>query len=130
MSLSGVMGLQAIILLLYGVPYALVPATMTAWTGQPALPEPAVLRVLGLAFVALAVVELRALAAAVHRVLVVGFALLPCSIFVLIVVQALATGFNGAAWFWWLNGLVTFVVGAGLAIAARQRETAAAVSSA
>jgi hypothetical protein len=130
MTLSRVMRLQAVLLFVYGVPYALAPSLMTALTGQAAVPEPAVLRVLGIAFVAMAVVELRALAAATHRPLVLGFALLPCAIFVLIVVQGLTTGFNGAAWYWWVNAIVTLVVGGGLCVAARARVSAPAVARA
>lgn len=103
---------------------------MTALTGQAPVPEPAVLRVLGITFVALAVVELRALTTATHRPLVLGFALLPYAIFVLIVVQALTTGFNGEEWDWWLNGVVTLVVGGGLCIVSRARASAPAVAPA
>ena len=37
------------------------------------------------------------------------YALLPAIYFVTIVAQAFVRGFNGALWYWWLNGVVTGV---------------------
>jgi hypothetical protein len=111
--------LQAVLLIAYGVPYALAPASMTTMTGQLPVPETAVLRVLGCAFIALALVELRAVANGIHRPLANGFAFLPSAVFIIIVAQAVSRGFNGAAWYWWLNAVVTLVVGGGILMTAR-----------
>jgi len=117
--LTRMMQLQAILLFAYGVPYALAPAAMTSMTGQLPVPESAVLRVLGFAFVALALVELRAVASGIHRPLANGFAFLPAAVFIMIVSQMLAGGFNGAAWYWWMNAVVTLVVGGGILLGGR-----------
>ena len=42
-----------------------------------------------------------------HRALTLFYALLPTLYFVTIVLQAFVRGFNGAIWFWWVNGIVT-----------------------
>lgn len=119
MALTRMLQLQAILLLVYGLPYTLAPTQTMAMTGQLPVPENAVLRILGLAFMSLALVEIRAVASGIHRPLANGFAFLPSAVFVLIVAQALGPGFNGAAWFWWMNAVVTLVVGGGILVGAR-----------
>lgn len=103
-----VMAVQAVVLVLYGLPYLLVPKLATQVTQQLPLPENYVLRALGIAFIILALLEvliLRDLER--NRSLVLPYALLSSLFFVTIVLQAFVRGFNGALWFWWLNGVVT-----------------------
>jgi hypothetical protein len=107
-ALRGVMTVQAIVLLAYGLPYLLVPKLATELTGQEPLPENYVLRAVGIAFVTLAYLELvivRDLPR--YRDLTLAYALLPSLFFVTIVAQSVVRGFNGALWYWWLNGIVT-----------------------
>ncbi len=106
--LKGVMTVQAVVLLVYGIPYLLVPKYTTALTQQLPLPENYMLRALGIAFVVLAYLELR-IASDLdrHRDLALAYVLLPALILVTILLQALVRGFNGAPWFWMLNGAVS-----------------------
>lgn len=106
--LKAILTVQAIVLLLYGLPYLLVPKWMTAITGQLPLPENYVLRALGIAFVILAYLELQvAVDLERYRALALAYALLPALFLVTILAQAWKRGFNGAAWYWMLNAAVT-----------------------
>ncbi|HET7874918.1 MAG TPA: hypothetical protein VFN71_05285 [Methylomirabilota bacterium] len=109
-ALKTVMTVQALVLLVYGLPMLLAPGWWTKVTQQPALPENYVLRAVGIAFVVLAWLEWK-IARDLERYqgLVVGYALLPGLFCVTIGLQALKRGFNGALWYWWLNGVVTAV---------------------
>ena len=106
--LKAVLVAQAVVLLVYGLPYLLVPKWMTAMTGQLALPENYILRALGIAFVVLAYLEYQ-IAGDLERYrgLTLAYALLPALFLVTILAQAWKRGFNGAAWYWMLNGAVT-----------------------
>jgi len=106
--LRGVMTAQAIVLLIYGLPYLLIPKWATALTQQLPLPENYVLRALGIGFVILAYLELQLVRDLErYRGLTLAYALLSTLFCVTIVLQAVVRGFNGAVWFWWLNGVVT-----------------------
>lgn len=100
--LRRVMIIQAVILALYGIPYLLAPTTMQALTGQPPVPEPHVLRALGIAFLVLAWLESQITADLPQsRQLTLAYAVLSAVFFVTIAVQLITTGFNGARWGWW-----------------------------
>jgi uncharacterized protein YjeT (DUF2065 family) len=106
--LKGVMTAQAIVLLVYGLPYLLVPKWATTLTQQLPLPENYVLRAVGIGFVILAYLEFQIVRDLErYRGLTLAYALLTTLFFVTIVLQAFVRGFNGALWFWWLNGIVT-----------------------
>ena len=105
---KGVMTAQAVVLLVYGLPYLLIPKWATTLTQQLPLPENYLLRAVGIGFVILAYLEFQIVSDLErYRGLTLAFALLPSLFFVTIVVQAFVRGFNGAPWFWWLNGIVT-----------------------
>ena len=107
-ALKGVMTAQAIVLLIYGLPYLLVPKWATMLTQQLALPENYLLRAVGIGFVILAYLEFQIVRDLErYRSLTLAYALLPSLFFVTIVLQAFVRGFNGALWFWWLNGVIT-----------------------
>lgn len=107
-ALKGVMTAQAIVLLVYGLPYLLVPKWATTLTQQLPLPENYVLRAVGIGFVILAYLEFQIVRDLErYRGLTLAYALLTTLFFVTIVLQAFVRGFNGALWFWWLNGIVT-----------------------
>ena len=107
-ALKWVMTAQAIVLLVYGLPYLLVPKWATTLTQQLPLPENYVLRAVGIGFVILAYLEFQIVRDLErYRGLTLAYALLTTLFFVTIVVQAFVRGFNGALWFWWLNGIVT-----------------------
>jgi uncharacterized protein YjeT (DUF2065 family) len=109
-ALKTVMTLQALILFLYGLPMLLAPAWWTKLTQQAPLPENYFLRAVGIAFVVLAWLEWKiSHDVERHRELVLGYALLPGLFLVTIVLQAFKRGFNGAAWYWWMNGAVTAI---------------------
>ncbi|HEU4370315.1 MAG TPA: hypothetical protein VFV05_18995 [Methylomirabilota bacterium] len=119
--LKTVMRVQAIVLLAYGLPYFLAPGWALAVTQQPAVPENYILRSLGIAFIVLAGLELKIVGdLAGHRDLSLAYAVLPAAYCVTILLQLLTTGFNGAAWFWWLNVLVTGGFAVALFVARRQ----------
>jgi hypothetical protein len=119
--LARTMAVQAIVLLGYGLPYLLMPAWIQALTQQPPVPETYFLRALGIAFIVLAWLELTmARDLARYRDLAVAYAVLPATYCVTILLQFVTTGFNGAAWFWWLNVLVTGGFAIAL-VAARRR---------
>jgi len=108
--LKGVMTVQAVILLIYGLPYLLVPKLATAVTQQLPLPENYILRALGIAFVVLAVLELQIVRDLErHRELSLAYVLLPALFLVTILLQSFVRGFNGAAWFWMLNAAVAAI---------------------
>ena len=72
------------------------------------LPENYVLRAVGIGFVILAYLEFQIVRDLErYRGLTLAYALLSSLFFVTIVLQAFVRGFNGALWFWWLNGIVT-----------------------
>lgn len=106
-TLKVVMIAQAVVLLIYGIPYLLVPKWMTILTQQLPLPENYLLRALGIAFVILAYLELQ-IAGDLERYrgLTLAYALLPALFLVTILAQAVRRGFNGAPWYWMLNGAV------------------------
>ena len=107
-ALKGVMTAQAIVLLVYGLPYLLIPKWATTLTQQLPLPENYVLRAVGIGFVILAYLEFQIVRDLErYRGLTLAYALLTTLFFVTIVLQAFVRGFNGALWFWWLNGIVT-----------------------
>ena len=107
-ALKWVMTAQAIVLLVYGLPYLLVPKWATTLTQQLPLPENYVLRAVGIGFVILAYLEFQIVRDLErYRGLTLAYALLSSLFFVTIVLQAFVRGFNGALWFWWLNGIVT-----------------------
>ena len=119
-----VMVIQAVLLLAYGLPYLLVPKWMTVFTQQLPAPENYLLRGFGIGFFVLALLELKIIGDLErYRDLTLMFALLPSLFFVTIVLQAFVRGFNGAAWYWWLNGVVTGVVAIALFVM-RARATA------
>jgi len=109
-ALKTVMTVQAFVLFLYGLPMLLVPAWWTRLTQQAPLTENYILRAVGIAFVVLAWLEWKiSRDLERHRGLVLGYVLLPGLFLVTIVLQAFKRGFNGAAWYWWMNGVVTAV---------------------
>lgn len=115
-----VMTVQAVVLLVYGLPMLLAPRFWTALTQQAPLPENYILRAVGIAFLILSYLELKIVGDLTrYKGLVHAFAALPALFCVTIILQALKRGFDGqpafygAAWYWWLNGVVT----AGFAIA-------------
>ena len=123
-ALKGVMTAQAIVLFVYGLPYLLVPKWATTLAQQLPLPENYVLRAVGIGFVILAYLEFQILRDLErYRGLTLAYALLHSLFFVTIVLQAFVRGFNGAAWYWWLNGVVTGVVAIALFVM-RARATA------
>ncbi len=106
--LKVVMSVQAVVLLVYGIPYLLVPKYATTLTQQLPLPENYVLRALGIAFAVLAWMELQiARDLERYRGLTLAYAVLPGLILVTILLQAYVRGFNGAPWFWLLNAAVS-----------------------
>ena len=109
-ALKTVLTIQAIVTFVYGLPYLLVPKWTTAMTQQAPLAENYFLRGFGIAFVVLGLLELRILGDLErYRSLTIFYALLPALYFVTIVLQAFVRGFNGAAWYWYVNGVVTAV---------------------
>ena len=107
-ALKGVMTAQAVVLLVYGLPYLLIPKWATTLTQQLPLPENYLLRALGIGFVILAYLEFQIVRDLErYRGLTLAYALLTTLFFVTIVLQAFVRGFNGTLWFWWLNGIVT-----------------------
>ena len=107
-ALKGVMTAQAVVLLVYGLPYLLVPKWATAWTQQLPLPENYLLRAVGIGFVILAYLEFQIVRDLErYRGLTLAYALLSTLFFVTIVLQAFVRGFNGALWYWWVNGVIT-----------------------
>ena len=109
-ALKTVLTLQAIVSFVYGLPYLLAPKWMTEITQQAPLAENYFLRGFGIAFVVLGLLELRILGDLErYRSLTILYALLPALYFVTIVLQAFVRGFNGAAWYWYVNGVVTAV---------------------
>jgi uncharacterized protein YjeT (DUF2065 family) len=122
MTLKTVMTVQAVVLLVYGLPYLLLPKWTTAITQQAPLPENYILRAFGIALVVLGVLGFRILGDLDrYRSLTIFYALLPALYFVTIVAQAFVRGFNGALWYWWLNGVVTGVFAVAVYVAGRKR---------
>ncbi|PYM94434.1 MAG: hypothetical protein DME04_07860 [Candidatus Rokuibacteriota bacterium] len=113
-ALKTVMTVQALVLLVYGLPLLLVPKWWTAITQQEPLPENYILRAVGIPFIMLAWLEFKIIGNLErYRDLSLVYGLLSALFFVTIVGQALWRGFNGAQWYWWGNG----VISGGLAIA-------------
>lgn len=122
-ALKAVMTVQAIVLLVYGLPYLFVPKWTTALTQQTPMPENYFLRAFAIPMVVLGLLELRLLSDVDrYRSLVSLYALLPALFFVTIVLQAFVRGFNGAAWYWWLNGVVTGVFAVAVFVAGRRAQ--------
>jgi hypothetical protein len=110
-ALKAAMTVQAVILLVYGLPLLLVPRWWTRLTQQPPVPEMYVLRAIGISFVILAWLEFKVIGDLErYRDLTLMFGLLSLLFFVTIVGQAFWRGFNGALWYWWVNGIVTGVL--------------------
>ncbi len=119
--LKGVLTVQAVVLLVYGIPYLLAPRFATVLTQQLPLPENYILRSLGIAFVVLAVLELQiARDPERYRGLVSAYVLLPALFLVTILLQSFVRGFNGAPWFWMLNAAVTAIFTLAVFAARRQ----------
>jgi uncharacterized protein YjeT (DUF2065 family) len=107
-ALKIVMTVQALVLLIYGLPTLLVPARWTELTQQPALPENYVLRAVGIAFIILAWLEFKIIGDLKrYRELTLIYGLLSSLFFITIVGQAFWRGFNGAHWYWWGNGVIS-----------------------
>lgn len=107
-TLRVVMTAQAVVFAIYGLPYLLIPANTQVLTGQPPVPETYILRVIGIAFVMLAWLEFQIVADLPrYQGLTLTYAVISASYFVTIALQLATTGFNGAAWYWWLNLVVT-----------------------
>lgn len=119
--LKTVMQVQALVLLIYGLPQLLVPASWTALTQQVPLPEDYVLRAIGISFLVLAYLEIKIVADLErYRALSAPYFVLPALFAATIGVQALFRGFSGAAWYWWLNGIVAAVFAIAVWIASRR----------
>ena len=124
--LQTVMTIQAIVLFVYGLPYLLAPKWTTAITQQAMLAENYFLRAFGIPLVVLGLLELRIVRDLErYRALAILYALLPAIYFVTIVAQAFVRGFNGALWYWWLNGVVTSVFAIAVFAARRKARLAA-----
>ena len=126
-SLRLVMTLQAVVLLVYGLPMLLVPRAWTLLTQQNQLPENYILRVVGIAFLILSYLELKIAGDLTrYRELVLAFAFLPALVCVTIILQALKRtfaglpDFYGASWYWWLNGVVTAAFAIAVVVANRR----------
>lgn len=122
-----VMTVQAVVLLVYALPMLLAPRYWTALTQQVPVPENYILRAIGIAFLILGYLELKiARDLERYRGLIGAFAALPALFCVTIVLQALKRGFSaqpafyGAAWYWWLNGIVTAVFAVAVVVASRR----------
>ncbi len=125
--LKFVMTVQAVVLLVYALPMLLVPRYWTVLTQQAPLPENYILRAVGIAFLILSYLELKIVGdLARYQGLVLAFAALPALFCVTIILQALRRGFAGqpafygAAWYWWLNGVVTAVFAIAVVMASRK----------
>jgi len=122
-ALKAVMTVQAIVLLVYGLPYLFVPKWTTALTQQMPMPENYFLRAFGIPLVVFGLLELRMLGDLErYRSLTILYALLPGLYCVTIVLQAFIRGFNGAAWYWWLNGVVTAVFAVAVFVSGRRAQ--------
>ena len=109
-ALRTVMSIQAVVLLIYGLPMLLVPSYWTTLTQQAPLPENYTLRAIGIAFVILSYLEFKiAGRLEQYRSLALAYAALPALLCVTIVLQALKRGCVGASWYWWVNGVITAV---------------------
>ena len=107
-TLKVVMTAQAVVFAIYGLPYLLIPTNTQVLTGQAPVPETYILRVIGIAFVMLAWLEFQIAAdLARYRGLSLTYAVISAFYFVTIALQLATTGFNGAAWYWWLNLVVS-----------------------
>ena len=105
------MTVQAVILLLYGLPLLLVPRWWTEMTQQPPVPENYILRAIGIPFIILAWLEFKIVGdLGRYRDLTLIFGLLSALFFVTIVGQAFWRGFHGAPWYWWCNGIISGVL--------------------
>jgi len=93
-ALKTVMSIQAVVLLIYGLPVLLVPSYWTTLTQQALLPENYTLRAIGIAFVILSYLEFKiAGRLEQYRSLALAYAALPALFCVTIVLQALKRGF-------------------------------------
>ena len=122
-----VMTVQAVVLLVYALPMLLVPRYWTALTQQAPLPENFILRAVGIAFLVLSYLELKVVGDLPRsQGLVLAFAALPALFCVTIILQALKRGFDGqpafygAAWYWWLNGVITAAFAIAVVVANRR----------
>jgi len=122
-----VMTVQAVVLLLYALPMLLVPRYWTVLTQQAPLPENYILRAVGIAFLILGYLELKIAGdLARYQGLVLAFALLPALFCVTIILQVLMRSFAGlpafygAAWYWWLNAVITAVFAIAVVLANRR----------
>jgi hypothetical protein len=111
---------QSVVLVVYGLPYLLVPARAQVLTGQAPVPETYFLRVVGIAFIMLAWLEFQVAGDLVrYRGLTLAYAVLPAFFFVTVALQLATTGFAGALWYWWLNLAVTAVFAVAMFVARR-----------
>ncbi len=107
-ALRAAMTVQAVVLLVYGLPTLLAPKWWTTLTQQPPLPENYILRAVGIAFIILAWLEFKIIGDLErYRELTVIYGLLSALFFVTIVGQAFWRGFNGAQWYWWGNAVIS-----------------------
>ena len=121
-ALSAVVTVQAIVFVIYGLPYLLFPAYATMLTQQMPLPENYTLRALGIAFVMLGYLEFQvARDLERHRSLAMTFGLTSALFFITIALQLMLTGFNGALWYWWVNLVVSGVFAIAVLSACRRR---------
>ncbi len=109
-ALNAVVTVQAIVFVIYGLPYLLFPTYATTLTQQLPLPENYILRALGIAFVTLGYLEFQvARDLERYRGLAITFGLTSALFFITIALQMMLTRFNGALWYWWVNLVVSGV---------------------
>jgi hypothetical protein len=107
-ALKAAMMVQALVTLAYGLPTMVAPGWWTTIMQQPPLPEPYILRAVGISFVFLAWLEFKVIGdLARYRDLTLIYGLASAFFLVTIVVQALWRGFNGAHWYWWGNAIIS-----------------------
>ncbi len=119
--LKNVLTAQAIVSVVYGLPYLLFPGHATALTQQMPVPENYTLRALGITFVMLGYLEVQvARDLGRYRSLAMTFGLTAALFFITIGLQMLLTGFNGALWYWWVNLVVSGVLAIAVLSACRK----------
>jgi len=99
-------------------------------TQQPPLPEPYILRAVGISFVFLAWIEFKVIGDLErYRDLTLIYGLVSALFFISIVAQAFWRGFSGAHWYWWGNGIISGALAVAV-LTARQRAWSALSRSA
>lgn len=120
-ALNAVVMVQAIVFVIYGLPYLLFPAYTTTLTQQLPVPENYILRALGIAFVMLGYLEFQvARDLERYRSLAITFGLTSALFFITIALQLMLTGFNGALWYWGVNLVVSGVFAIAVLAACRK----------